>query len=79
MISSLSWATKFFQPLPEKFRHAIEPERVELGAQIVLEEVFPNDAVALGKPHQAALIADKPLVDVIELLDQRIDTRLVQP
>jgi hypothetical protein len=35
--------------------------------------------VALSEPHQAALIADKPLVDVVELLNQRVDARLVQP
>ena len=35
--------------------------------------------MALGEPHQAALVADEPLVDVVELLDQRIDARLVEP
>jgi hypothetical protein len=35
--------------------------------------------VALGEPHQAALVADEALVDVIELLDQRVDARSVQP
>jgi hypothetical protein len=35
--------------------------------------------VAFGKPHQAAFVADEALVDVIELLDQRIDARLVEP
>ena len=37
-----------------------------------------DDAVALGEPHQAALVADEALVDFIELLDQRVDARLVQ-
>ena len=62
-----------------ELRHAVEPERVELGALIVLEEVLARDAVALGEPHQAALVADEALVDVVELLDQRIDARLVEP
>jgi hypothetical protein len=35
--------------------------------------------VALGKPHQASLEAHEPLVDVIELIDQRVDARPVQP
>ena len=45
----------------------------------MLQEVLARDAVALGKPHQAALVADQALVDVVELLDQRIDARLVEP
>src|SRR5580692_9123478 len=79
LILSLSLATRLFQALGRELRHAIEPERVELGAQIVLEEVLAHDAVALGEPHQAALVADQTLVDVVELLDQRVDARLVQP
>ena len=35
--------------------------------------------MALGEPDQAGLEADKALVDIIELLDQRIDARSVQP
>ena len=53
--------------------------RIELGALIVAQEILAGDAVALGKPHQAALVADQALVDVVELLDQRVDARLVQP
>ena len=59
--------------------HPVEPARIELGALIVLEEVLARDAVAFGQPHQAALVADQALVDVVELLDQRIDARLVEP
>src|SRR5262245_11397163 len=59
--------------------YAIEPERIELGALIVLEEILARDAVALGKPHQAAFVADQALVDVVELLDQRVDARLIEP
>ena len=65
--------------LGRELRHTVEPQRVELGAQIVFEEVLARDAVALGKPHQAALVADEALVDVKELLDQGVDARLVQP
>ena len=79
LILSLSRATKLFQPLAESFETPVEPARVELGALVVLEEVLARDAVALGEPHQPALVADQALVDVVELLDQRIDARLVEP
>src|SRR5712672_2734514 len=58
---------------------AVEPTRIELRADVVLEEVLAHDAVAFGKPHHAALIADQALVDVVELLDQGIDARLIEP
>jgi hypothetical protein len=29
--------------------------------------------------HQAALVTDEALVDVVELLDQRVDARLIEP
>ena len=35
--------------------------------------------MALGEPHQPALVADEALVDVVKLLDQRIDARLIEP
>ena len=34
--------------------------------------------VAFGEPHQAALVGDEALVDIIELLDQGVDARSVQ-
>jgi hypothetical protein len=34
--------------------------------------------MALGEPQQASLVTDEPLVDVIELIDQRIDACSVQ-
>ena len=74
MTLSLSLAT-----LGGELRHALEPERIELEAQIVLEEVFAHDAVAIGEPHQAAFVANETLVDVMELRDQRVDACLVQP
>ena len=61
-----------------KFRHAIEPARVELGALIVLQKILACDAVALGEPHQPAFVRNQILVDVVELLDQRVDARLVE-
>ena len=33
--------------------------------------------MALGEPHQPALVADESLVDVVELLDQSVDARLL--
>src|SRR6516165_3647084 len=35
--------------------------------------------MALGEPHQPALVADQPLVDVVELLHQGIDARPIEP
>ena len=62
-----------------EFRDPVEPERVELGGQVGFEEVVARSAVALGEPHQAPLVTDEPLVDVMELLDQRLDAHPVQP
>src|SRR6516164_4167767 len=45
---------------------------------MILEKVLARSAVALSEPHQAALVADQWLVDVVELLDQRVDARSVQ-
>ena len=42
-----------------EFRHAVEPERVELGAQIVLQEILAHDTMARGEPHQPTLVADR--------------------
>src|SRR5215813_2209971 len=50
--------------------YAIQPERIELGALVVLEKILARDAVAL--------VADQALVDVVELLDQRVDARLIE-
>src|SRR5262249_36604038 len=62
-----------------KLRHTVEPARIELGALVVLEKILARDAGAPGGPHQAALVADQALVDVVELLDQRVDARLIEP
>src|SRR6266571_4850643 len=66
-------------PLGRELRRAVEPARVKLGALVVLQKILARDAVAFGKPHQPALVAHQALVDVVELLDQRIDARLVEP
>src|SRR5260221_5132594 len=62
-----------------KLRHPVEPARIELGALVVLEKILARDPVALGQPHQAALVTDEALVDVVSLLDQRVDGRLIGP
>ena len=53
--------------------------RIELGALVVPEEVLAHDAMALGEPYQPALVANEALVDVVELLDQGVDARLIEP
>ncbi len=52
---------------------AQQPFGVELRALVVLQEVVARHAIALGQAHQAAFEADQALVDVVELLDQRLD------
>src|SRR6202023_3410678 len=61
-----------------KLGYPVEPVRMELGAPIALKEVLARDAVTLGQPHQFALVTDQPFIDVMDLLDQRIDARLFQ-
>ena len=56
--------------LGRKLRDAVEPARIELRAGVVAQEVLARDAVAVGKAHQAALMRDEALVDVVELLDE---------
>ena len=51
---------------------------VKLGALIVGEEVLALDAITFGQAKQATFEADQPFVDVVKLLDQRIDARLVK-
>src|SRR5450755_2521311 len=65
--------------LGREFRDTVEPARIELRALVVLQEVFARDAVAVAEAQQAALERDQLLVDVVELLDERVDTRLIQP
>jgi len=42
-----------------------------------VEKILACDAVRVGEPQQFALEADQPLVDVVKLLDQRLDAVLV--
>jgi hypothetical protein len=56
----------------------LDPVRVQLGAEIGLQELAAADAVAVGQAQQAAFQADQALVDRIELLDQRLDAVVVQ-
>ena len=56
--------------LGRELRDAVEPARIELRAGVVAQEVLARDAMAVGEAHQAALVRDEALVDVVELLDQ---------
>ena len=68
-----SWAMTPAHDLPHLDRDHV------LNLILVLEEILARNAVALGEPHQAAFVADQALVDVVELLDQRVDARLIEP
>src|SRR5690606_34222184 len=54
------------------------PVRLQLGALVLGEKIAAVDAVALSEAQQATLRAHKALVDVIELLDQRLDAGIVE-
>jgi len=54
------------------------PGRVQLGPEIGVQELGPRDAVAVGQTQQPAFQPDQPLVDGVELLDQRLDPGVVQ-
>ena len=59
-------------------RHALDPGLVELVAVVLVDELLARHAVVVGKPHQLALEADEPPVDGVELLDQALDTVVVE-
>ena len=61
---------EIFPSLRRELGGAVEPARIELRAEIVLQEIVARDAVAFGKTHQPAFEADEALVDVVKLLDQ---------
>src|SRR5258708_6424777 len=65
--------------LGRELRDAVEPARIELRALVVPEKILAHHPVTLGEPHQAALITDEPLVDIVKLFDQRVDARLIEP
>jgi len=43
-----------------------------------VEEILARDAMRIGEAQQFGLEADQPLVDVVKLLDQRLDAVLVE-
>jgi len=65
----LVFGNEAFPALCAQFRDAIEPARIELGALVFLEKILARAAVALGKPHHAALVADETLEggDLVEV------------
>ena len=79
LMRSLSRATKFFQPLAESFETRLSQRGSSSRALVVSQKIFAHHAVAFGEPHQPAFVADQALVDVVKLLDQRIDARLIEP
>src|SRR5262249_32438087 len=62
-----------------ELRHTHDPVRVEFGAVVIQEEIIACDVIARREAHEAALIAHEAPVDLVELLNQRIDARLVEP
>src|SRR5258708_12980084 len=56
---------------------AVEPARIELRAEVVLEEVLACGAMAFGEPHHAALLAAPPLFNFLQLLHQAPPATLI--
>src|SRR5262245_61418109 len=78
LIRSLSWATKFFQPFSARFETRFEPSWIELRALVLALRALARDTTQLGEPHQLAFVSEESLVDLVEVLDQRIDARLAE-
>ena len=57
---------------------AQQPFRIELRIMVILQKILARDAAFLGVTQELRLESDEPLVDVIELLDQRIDAVLIE-
>src|SRR5262245_23259449 len=78
LIRSLSWATKFFQPFSARFETRLS-HRGSSSEPWYWRKKLARDTTQLGEPHQLALVSEESLVDLVEMLDQRIDARLVEP
>src|SRR3982074_3073803 len=79
LIRSFSLATKFFQPRAESFDTRLRQRGSSSEPWELRKKTPPHASGPLGEPHQPAFVADEALVDVVELLDQGIDARLVEP
>ncbi len=66
------------RPLAAESAHALEPRLVELVAEVLVDERLARHAVGFGQAHQLAFLADELLVDAVELLDEALDTVVVE-
>ncbi len=64
-------------PFLRQAGNILDPVRIELAAEIIVEKFLARHALAVGQPHQLALKAHQLLVDGIELFDQRLDAGVV--
>ena len=78
MIVVLGVGDEVFPAAPAKLGDAQQPFRIELRVLVILEEVLARHAKAFGQAQQLGLQADQPPVDVVKLLDQRVDAVLVE-
>src|SRR3546814_1725648 len=58
--------------------HAADPARVELAAEIVVEEVLAVDAAALGHAQHLALERQQTAVEAVELVDELLEAVVVE-
>ena len=64
-------------PLGRLAFNSLDPVRLQLAAEIVLEEFLARHAIGIAHAHQLAFHAHQLLVDGIELFDQRFDPGIV--
>src|SRR5436190_15304021 len=57
---------------------SLQPVARQFVAHVMLHEIGALDAGSLGKPQQPALFGDKPAVQFVELLDEVLDTGVVE-
>ncbi len=65
-------------PLLGLAAHILRPVRVEFVAEIGFKEITTRNAMRVSQTHQLAFKAHQTLVDGIELLNERFDTRIVE-
>src|SRR6185369_2683306 len=75
----LLFSNEVLPALARELRNAVEPPWIELRARVVAQEILARNAVRVAQAEQAVLVRNELLVDVVELLDERIDTQLVEP
>ena len=80
LVDRVALALDEFGPaLAVRARRPCRPSSGSSSAAVIdFEEMLALDAIAFGEAQQAAFDAHQPLVDVVELFDQALDTAVVE-